>query len=268
MELVDGGELFDYIEAAEGFQEDQAVWIFRQLMAAVLHCHRLGIHHRDLKPENILVTITEDEVTGNENLQIKLADFGMAALQPKGTKLTTPCGSIHYAAPEVFEKSYDGSKIDVWSLGVILYVMITGKTPFTKGTEYMKDPCGENLADWYTMIKSGDFQFDNALSEQAFDLIARMMDPDPKRRISLQAAWRHPLFRKYNARWGETEEQASLEYWIGNELSLKDWNLKKESDIDREVLTNLRCLWHNEKEETMISRLLNNVCVLMIRTVS
>ncbi|KAI9722523.1 MAG: hypothetical protein M1828_004518 [Chrysothrix sp. TS-e1954] len=258
MELVDGGELFDYIDAAGGFKEDQAVWIFRQLMAAVLHCHRLGIHHRDLKPENILVTIFDDEITGNENLQIKLADFGMAALQPKGTKLTTPCGSIHYAAPEVFEKSYDGAKIDVWSLGVILYVMITGKTPYTVGIEYMKDPTSENLTSWYNMIKSGDFEFDESLSKEAFDLIARMMDPRPERRISLQSAWRHPLFRKYNTRWAETAEQASMENWIGNQLSLKDWDLKKKKDIDREVLTSLRCLWHNEKEETMVARLLSH----------
>ena len=123
MEYVDGGELFHYVESRRGLPEDETIYIFRQIVAALLYCHRLHICHRDLKPENILLN--------QQTLQVKLIDFGMAALQPQGRQLSTPCGSPHYAAPEVVSaRPYDGKQADVWSCGVILYVMLTGTTPY------------------------------------------------------------------------------------------------------------------------------------------
>src|SRR5262245_22486992 len=113
MEYVEGGELFSYMSEQGALPEFEVVHIFRQIIAALGYCHRINIHHRDLKPENILLD--------RDNLQIKLVDFGMAALQPQGKKLTTPCGSPHYAAPEVIgTKPYDGARADIWSCGVIL----------------------------------------------------------------------------------------------------------------------------------------------------
>jgi len=245
MELVKGGELFAYIEEREYVDEDEAVFLFRQMVAALLHCHRLGIHHRDLKPENILLE--------QPSLRVKLVDFGMAALQPKGKLLKTPCGSVHYAAPEVFEKSYDGSKVDVWSLGIILYVMLTGTTPFYYDAGTMSDRVGL----WYDVIKAGHFPIPEAFSDEAADLIKRMLDPDPETRIILEDVWHHPFIHKYEAEWGENAEDGDIEKWIGTAPIIDSWDIKTSSDIDRELLRNLRTLWHSEKESVIIKRLLS-----------
>lgn len=160
MEYVEGGELFHYVEECRGLNEVESVYIFRQLVAAMLYCHRLHIHHRDLKPENILID--------RESRRIKLVDFGMAALQPEGKKLTTACGSPHYAAPEVIKsRPYDGAQADVWSLGVILYVMLTGMTPFNYDAE-------RNLHVMYQAIGAADYYMPPELSTEAKDLVKRI----------------------------------------------------------------------------------------------
>ena len=252
MELVEGGELFEYVTNHEYLEEDETVFIFRQIVAALLNAHRLGIYHRDLKPENILIDIEEDPETGRINPQVKLADFGMAALQPKGKMLSTACGSIHYAAPEVFEKQYDGSKADVWSLGIILYVMLTGMLPFT-------DIGGaEKNVYWYRQIKSGKYTVPEGLSPEAQDLISRMLVPNPRRRISLESVWNHALFERWSLEWGETDDDRNIVNWIGVTPSIRTWSLKSERDIDKEIFRNLRVLWHSEKEEVLKKRLLSN----------
>ena len=252
MEYVEGGELFSYIEEGR-LEEDEACWIFRQIVAALCHCHRLGIYHRDIKPENILLTYPVDPETGTANPQVKIVDFGMAALQPKGKKLTTPCGTLHYAAPELLDRVYDGSKIDVWSLGVILFVMLTGRTPFHLEPEEMVN----SILPWYQLIKKGEFFMPPELSAEAQDLIRRMIQPNPRRRIDLEAAWQHPFFRKWSRDWGETAEQAALEHWIGVGPKISNWHIKTKDDIDRETLRNLQTLWHSEQESVLIQRLLN-----------
>ena len=250
MELVNDGELFDYVAEHEHLLEDEGVYIFRQIVAALLNAHRLGIYHRDLKPENILIEIEEDE-NGCPSPQVKLADFGMAALQPKGKLLTTSCGSIHYAAPEVFEKRYDGGKADVWSLGIILYVMLTGMLPFNELP-------GDNLQQhWYYTIKSGKYAKPTWLSEEAQNLISMMLVPNPRHRISLENIWRHPLLEKWRDAWEEPEETRNLMYWIGAGPSLEKWDIKTERDIDLELFRNLRVLWHSDSEEVLKKRLLS-----------
>lgn len=249
MEFVNGGELLEHIERCEYLDEDETVWIFRQTLAALLHCHRLGIHHRDLKPENILLQITPDDT-----IEVKLVDFGMAALQPRGKLLTTPCGSVHYAAPEVFEKCYDGNKVDVWSLGVILYVMLLGRTPFSMPSE---DSVYDSTV-WCALIKSGRYDLPEHLSSEAKDLIRKMLVPNPKLRISLESVWHHPLLHKYETEWGESSEMNTLFQWIGQAQRVGTWNIKERKDIDREILRNLRTLWHSEKEEVLIANLLDN----------
>lgn len=245
MEYVDGGELFEYVETRESVAEDETVFLFRQIVAALLHCHRLGIHHRDLKPENILVD--------RDSLNIKLVDFGMAALQPVGKMLTTPCGSIHYAAPEVFEKNYDGSKVDVWSLGIILYVMLTGATPF----QYEPRTMANNVSLWYSVIKSGVFPMPEELSKEAQDLIRKMLIPNPKYRITLEDVWAHPLIHKYEAEWGESPASTTIDCWIGPKPFIENWTLKEKKEIDREILRNLRTLWHSVKEDALVEKLLS-----------
>jgi len=249
MEFVNGGERLEHIERCEYLDEDETVWIFRQILAALLHCHRLGIHHRDLKPENILLQITKDDT-----IEVKLVDFGMAALQPRGKLLTTPCGSVHYAAPEVFDKRYDGNKVDVWSLGVILYVMLLGRTPFTM-------PSNDSVYDstvWCALIKSGRFDLPEHLSTDAKDLIRNMLVPNSNQRINLKDVWNHPLLHKYEAEWGETSEANKLENWIGQAQRIETWAIKQKQDIDREILRNLRTLWHSEREEILVAKLLSS----------
>ena len=111
LEYVEGGELFHYISRNGRLPEGEAIRIFRQMIAGLSYCHRFSICHRDLKPENILM-----DRHGN----IKIVDFGMAALQPANKWLTTSCGSPHYASPEVIQaKNYRGDRADIWSSYVL-----------------------------------------------------------------------------------------------------------------------------------------------------
>jgi serine/threonine-protein kinase HSL1, negative regulator of Swe1 kinase len=239
MEYVQGGELFAHIERTQGLAEDKAVYLFRQIIAALLYCHRINIHHRDLKPENILLDDKEN--------RIKLVDFGMAALQPPGRYLSTPCGSPHYAAPEVVSKRpYDGGQADVWSCGVILYVMLSGLTPFN----YRGD---HDIREMFRAIQKAEYCMPEYFSSEAQDLLRRIFVPNPHRRITMAAIWSHPLLHKYDAEFGF----ASISQMVGPMPKIEEWTVSTRRDIDRELLRNLRCLWHSEKEEVLIERLLN-----------
>nr|CAD1816838.1 unnamed protein product [Ananas comosus var. bracteatus] len=125
LEHVTGGELFDKIESKGRISEHEGRKLFQQLIDAVSYCHDRGVYHRDLKPENVLL-----DAKGN----IKISDFGLSALpQQFGVDglLHTTCGSPNYVAPEVLaNRGYDGAKSDLWSCGVILYVILTGCLPF------------------------------------------------------------------------------------------------------------------------------------------
>ncbi|KAG0746192.1 hypothetical protein G6F26_001921 [Rhizopus arrhizus] len=124
MEYVQGGELFEYLVSQGKLSEREARKYFQQIITTLDYCHRHLICHRDLKPENLLIDAEKN---------IKIADFGMASLQPPGSLLETSCGSPHYASPEVVNASgvaYDGPTSDIWSCGIILYVMLSGRLPF------------------------------------------------------------------------------------------------------------------------------------------
>ena len=182
MELMSGGELFDKIVEYEHYTEKQAAETFTPIVDAVRYCHKLGIVHRDLKPENLLYSSNE------ENAMIKVSDFGFAKfLIPKSQEqLFTACGTPSYVAPEIIEsKGYD-AKVDCWSLGVILYVMLCGFPPF-----YADD---NNTL--FNMIKKADFEFhspywDN-VSENAKDLIKKLLIVEPEKRLSTEEILKHP----------------------------------------------------------------------------
>lgn len=245
MEYVQGGELFHYITERGGLEELEVVYLFRQIVAALLYCHRIHIHHRDLKPENILLD--------RSNLQIKLVDFGMAALQPKGRYLSTPCGSPHYAAPEVIKMTpYDGAKADVWSCGVILYVMLTGLPPFRFQPETAND-----MRKMFQAIARADYEMPSDLSREAQDLIRRILIPNPDKRLDMTAVWNHPFLHKYDKDINPDPEVATIEYWIGPQPQIDGWAELKPESIDRELLRQMRTLWHSEKEEVLMARLLN-----------
>jgi serine/threonine-protein kinase HSL1 (negative regulator of Swe1 kinase) len=244
MEFVEGGELFNFIHEQKGLIEIDVVHIFRQIIAALIYCHRINIHHRDLKPENILLD--------RSTMTVKLVDFGMAALQATGKKLTTPCGSPHYAAPEVIKTTpYDGGKADVWSCGVILFVLLTGTPPF----DYSGDD--RHLKDLFRDILQAKYVMPDRLTSEAKDLIRKILVADPKRRIGLDDIWNHPFLQKYHNELGFVGEYASQDHWTGPLPAIAEWTTLERATIDREILRYLRTLWHSEKKEVLIQRLLN-----------
>ena len=188
MELMQGGELFDRIVEYEHYTEKQAAEAFRPIVDAVRYCHSLGIVHRDLKPENLLYT------TQDENAMIKVSDFGFAKfLIPKvQEQLFTACGTPSYVAPEIINSQGYDIKVDCWSLGVILYVMLCGFPPF-----YADD--NDTL---FKLIKESDFEFpspywDN-VSDSAKDLIKNLLVVDSHKRLTTEEILKHPWLTQTN----------------------------------------------------------------------
>ncbi|OAP61432.1 serine/threonine protein kinase (Kcc4) [Fonsecaea erecta] len=241
LEYVEGGELFDYVSGNGALPEDEAVRLFRQIIAGLSYCHRFNICHRDLKPENILLD-------GNRN--IKLADFGMAALQPDGTWLNTSCGSPHYAAPEIIQgNQYRGDRADIWSTGIILYAMLNGFLPFDGGT----------LANTLRLVKKGEYFLPPNLSVEASDLIQRILQKRPEKRITMEEIWAHPLLKKYEKYHASMVAPEPL---IGAAppltIETQGRRVIKRSDVDMEILRNLSTLWHGKKPDELIKQLMSD----------
>ncbi|PIO31253.1 hypothetical protein AB205_0038800 [Aquarana catesbeiana] len=181
MELLKGGELFERIKKKKSFSESEASHIMRKLVSAVSHMHDVGVVHRDLKPENFLFT---DE---SDSTEIKIIDFGFARLKPPDNQpLKTPCFTLHYAAPELLnDNGYDES-CDLWSLGVILYTMLSGQVPFQCHDRMVTYATAEDIMK---KIKQGDFSFDGDswknVSQEAKDLIQGLLTVDPNKRIKM-----------------------------------------------------------------------------------
>ncbi|KAK9100237.1 hypothetical protein Scep_023667 [Stephania cephalantha] len=180
MEFVKGGELFSKISKGR-LREDLARAYFQQLISAVDFCHSRGVYHRDLKPENLLL---DDE--GN----LKVTDFGLSAftehLRHDGL-LHTTCGTPAYVAPEVIgKKGYDGAKADLWSCGVILYVLLAGYLPFQD----------DNVVAMYKKIYKGDFKCPAWFSPEARKIVTKLLDPNPATRITIAKLIETPWFKK------------------------------------------------------------------------
>ncbi|CAL9202375.1 unnamed protein product [Musa hybrid cultivar] len=180
LEYVKGGELFNKV--AQGrLKEDVARKYFQQLINAVDFCHSRGVYHRDLKPENLLL---------DDNGNLKISDFGLSALAESKRQdglLHTTCGTPAYVAPEVLNrKGYDGAKADIWSCGVILFVLMAGYLPF-------HDP---NLIEMYRKIGKAEFRCPNWFPLDVRKLLSRILDPNPTSRISIAKIMGNPWFRK------------------------------------------------------------------------
>ncbi|XP_035820677.1 CBL-interacting serine/threonine-protein kinase 1 isoform X3 [Zea mays] len=218
LEYVNGGELFDKIALKGKLTEKEGRKLFQQLIDAVGYCHEKGVYHRDLKPENVLV-----DAKGN----IKVSDFGLSALpqnQQKDGLLHTTCGSPNYIAPEVLlNKGYDGSISDVWSCGVILYVMLTGNLPFDD----------QNVVVLYQKILKGNAHIPKWLSQGAQDILRKILDPNPVTRIDVDGIRAHDWFKQGYAPampFSDDEEDISMD-----EDSL---NITEHNDIQDKIAIN------------------------------
>ncbi|XP_027330889.1 CBL-interacting serine/threonine-protein kinase 6-like [Abrus precatorius] len=190
MELVRGGELFNKVSKGR-LKEDVARVYFQQLISAVDFCHSRGVYHRDLKPENLLL---------DEHGNLKVSDFGLSTfaehLRQDGL-LHTTCGTPAYVSPEVIaKKGYDGAKADIWSCGVILYVLLAGFLPFQD----------DNLVAMYKKIYRGDFKCPPWFSLEARRLVTKLLDPNPNTRISISKVMECSWFKKSMVRAKEEEE--------------------------------------------------------------
>ncbi|XP_078090169.1 MAP/microtubule affinity-regulating kinase 3a isoform X2 [Mustelus asterias] len=168
MEYASGGEVFDYLVAHGRMKEKEARAKFRQIVSAVQYCHQKQIVHRDLKAENLLL---------DADMNIKIADFGFSNEFTVGNKLDTFCGSPPYAAPELFQgKKYDGPEVDVWSLGVILYTLVSGSLPFD----------GQNLKELRERVLRGKYRIPFYMSTDCENLLKRFLVLNPSKRGTLE----------------------------------------------------------------------------------
>ena len=182
MELCEGGELFDEVVRRGKFSEPDAAHLFQQIVSAIAFCHAAGVMHRDLKPENILL-----KRPGNpgERLQAKVADLGLAACLGAGETITGVTGSPYYMSPEVIQGEY-GQKSDVWSLGVILYVLLSGTPPFW----------GNDDVAVFSSVLKGHVDFNRSawagVSAEAKSLVRCMLSQDPAERPTAMKVLSHP----------------------------------------------------------------------------
>ncbi|KAF4449316.1 hypothetical protein F53441_7388 [Fusarium austroafricanum] len=230
LEYIDHGDLFTFINMKGRLSEEVSVFFFRQIISAISYCHSFNICHRDLKPENILISA---------DLQIKIADFGMAALHQTDThQLATACGSPHYAAPELLKnRQYRGDRADIWSMGVILFAMLSATLPFD-------DP---DLRVMMARTKKGQYEMPSFLSPEAEDLIRRMLQVNPDRRITFKDIWSHPLVRKY-AHLDNLSDSNSQPPDIRKGFQYTSVSAK---DVDPQLVRQLRSMWHMFSENDL-----------------
>ncbi|KDO53691.1 hypothetical protein CISIN_1g009367mg [Citrus sinensis] len=209
MELCEGGELFDRIVARGHYTERAAAAVTKTIVEVVQMCHKHGVMHRDLKPENFLFA------NKKETAPLKAIDFGLSVFFKPGEKFSEIVGSPYYMAPEVLKRNY-GPEVDVWSAGVILYILLCGVPPFWAETE-------QGVAQ--AIIRSVlDFRRDPwpKVSENAKDLVRKMLDPDPKRRLTAQQVLEHPWLQNAkkapNVSLGETVKARLKQFSVMNKL--------------------------------------------------
>ncbi|PUZ73526.1 hypothetical protein GQ55_2G481100 [Panicum hallii var. hallii] len=227
LEFVMGGELHDIVATSGRLKEDEARRYFQQLINAVDYCHSRGVYHRDLKLENLLL-----DIAGN----LKISDFGLSAISDQVKNdglLHTTCGTPNYVAPEVIDdKGYDGALADLWSCGVILFVLLAGHLPFED----------DNIASLYKKISGAQFTCPSWFSAGAKRLVTRILDPNPSTRITVPQVQKDPWFKKgykppvfdekcqatlddVHAAFGDSEELLVTEEMEGQPTSMNAFEL-------------------------------------------
>ncbi|KAJ1632493.1 kinase-like domain-containing protein [Pavlovales sp. CCMP2436] len=205
MELLTGGELFDRIVDVGHFSEKDAALMTTKLVSAIKYMHELGVVHRDLKPENMLMT------HDGKDAAVKITDFGLSKITDgHSSMMKTPCGTPGYIAPEVLHMKGYGREVDMWSVGVIVYILLCGFPPFY----------AENDALLFQQIKAGRYEFLrpywDPVSATAKDFVSKLLVVDPARRMTAEQALAHPWLMLSEA------ERMSTENLIYVTQALKD----------------------------------------------
>ncbi|KZT23657.1 Pkinase-domain-containing protein [Neolentinus lepideus HHB14362 ss-1] len=227
LEYVEGGELFDYLVNHGKLRPLQALAYFKQIVYGLNYAHTFSIIHRDLKPENILIHSFSPPL-------IKIADWGMAAFAPPDRQLDTSCGSPHYASPEIVNGlKYEGTATDIWSCGVILFALLTGRLPFDD----------KNVRTLLSKVKVGKYEVPAYVDPQAKDLISRMLVVDVTKRITMPEILAHPWLQN---------DTPGITYIPAPSLAELAQPLLSPAHIDRELLESLRVIWGKNADVEVI----------------
>ena len=218
-EYCEGGELFTLINQKKILTEIQCAYIMYQVLSAIKYCHKMKIMHRDLKPENILIYKHHKE---NDFFDVKICDFGTSQVFKKGQWQSQPCGSVYYVAPEVINKKYN-SKCDLWSCGVIMFMLLSNKAPFG----------GRNDSTIIKNVLDGHYNknFLRNCSDITLDLIAKLLEKDYKIRINADQAMNHEFFKQFNIKdlINDIEDESTINSLINNLKNYKCQSIIQET---------------------------------------
>ncbi|KAF6764117.1 CAMK/CAMKL/GIN4 protein kinase [Ephemerocybe angulata] len=231
LEYVEGGELFDFLVNRGRLPPGEALLYFRQIIYGLNYAHTFSIIHRDLKPENILIASLEPPI-------IKIADWGMAAFAPPSLQLETSCGSPHYASPEIVNgEKYFGTATDIWSCGVILFALLTGRLPFDD----------KNVRVLLSKVKSGKYEMPAWIDPLARDLLTRMLVVDVHKRITIPEIIAHPWFTKLTTTSSSHLSPAHHPV-LPPSPSILARPIPSPDLIDSELFNSLRVIWGRHAE--------------------
>ena len=223
MEYCKGGKLYNEIRNYAPFDEKYSAYVMYQIFSAINYCHNMNIIHRDLKPENILI-VNRNKKYNYPN--IKICDFGMSKIVEKHSMQNKVVGTIYYVAPEVLNKKYD-EKCDLWSCGVIMYILLTKKPPFK----------GDNYEEVMENILKGEYDIESPpldkISKNALDLLQKLLTKDISKRISAQEALDHPWFKEQESKnlFNEILDENIVEKLLSNLKKYKKVSILQETAL-------------------------------------
>jgi len=218
MELVTGGELFDRIVEKGSYSEEDAKILVRKIVSAIEYLHKQNIAHRDLKPENLLVKSVEDDT------EVKIADFGLSKIIDKDKMMQTACGTPGYVAPEVLNAEGYDKEVDMWSVGVITYILLCGFPPFYS----------ESVPEVFEQIMKAEYDYPeeywDEISAEAKDFIDHLLVVDVAKRLTAEQSLNHPWLRQSSKKKSTPlgKLQQKMNNWIHVRKEQSKTQVKKE----------------------------------------